>query len=81
MVGVEKSFINNIHNVINILENLGIPILLQAFGNVYIKISSDPLEGISKLDCLQIVSLNQKLTINFIPSLLQSMQWSQFDSE
>ena len=52
MVGVEKSFINNIHNVINILENLGIPILLQAFGNVYIKISSDPLEGISKLDCL-----------------------------
>ena len=35
----------------------GIYPLSQALGIVYLKLTKDPLEGISKLDCLQLVSI------------------------
>ena len=32
--------------------------VIQALGIIYLKITHDPLEGISKLDCVQLVSNN-----------------------
>jgi hypothetical protein len=46
--------------------------VLQAIGIVYLKRTHDPLEGISKLDCLQIVSINQRLTKNFMPNVIRN---------
>ena len=43
-----------------ILIYVGLPVLVQTIVNL-LKPSTDPLEGISKLDCIQIVSINQKL--------------------
>ena len=55
-LGFEDDFRHDLHIYTAMIENLGVPVILQALGNVNIKITSDPLEGISKLDCLQIVS-------------------------
>ena len=34
----------------------------QALGLIFLKRTRDPLEGISKLDSIQLVSINQRLT-------------------
>jgi len=40
----------------------GFRLIIQSIGFIYLKPSSDPLEGIQQLDYLKMVSINQKLT-------------------
>ena len=66
---------------IEMAMHTGLYPVLQAIGIVYLKKTKDPLEGISKLDCLQIVSINQKITKNFLPNILASQRWCELDSD
>ena len=44
--------------ILLILAIAGVPVILQLVGLYYIKSIRDPISGISKLDCLEIVSIN-----------------------
>ena len=47
----------------------GAYIILQGLGLIFIKKTKDPLERISKIGYLQIISINQRLTPNFIENM------------
>ena len=71
------NFINNVKTIrynywVEMIMQTGFYPVFQAIGIIYLKRTRDPLEGISKLDCLQIVSINQRLTKKFVPNLRSS---------
>ena len=47
----------------------GVYVLFQSIGVLWLKISIDPLEGISKLGYLQLISRNQRINPGFIENL------------
>ena len=54
----------------------GIWLLQQAIGIVFIKKTKDPLEAVSKLGYLQLVSSNQKINYSIIENTMHDVQWS-----
>ena len=48
---------------------------IQAFGFVWIKLARDPLNGIQKMDYMNLVSNIQKLNPKYIYNMIQSIQW------
>ena len=39
------------------------------------------MQGISKLDYIQLVSINQRLTKSFAPNLIRNQKWKDIDKE
>ena len=57
----------------------GFRIIMLSLILIYIKPSTDPLDFISQLDCLQIVSINQCLTPK-LQNLYHSTKWKELDN-
>ena len=54
----DSGFSNDVEQLVLYLAVGGLPVVLQMIGLVFIKSTKDPIQGISKLDCLEIVSIN-----------------------
>ena len=61
--GKERSNIDNINNFIFLI---GIPAVLQSYGFTILKKTKDPLDSVSRLDFVQLVSITQKQTKQYI---------------
>lgn len=58
---------------------LGLYPLQQAFCAVYLKKTRDPLDGLSKLDFIYLVSITQRQNPQFIDNFKESKEWDQLD--
>ena len=56
-------------------------VIAQAIIIIFIKSSQDPIQGISKLKSIVIVSTNQKVTTAFIDKMIQGTAWRQLNDE
>lgn len=68
----------------NILKHVefcsGVYITLQAMGLILIKKTRDPLERISKLGYLKLVSINQVLTEEYMINIFANTEWKDLSS-
>ena len=64
----------------NLLLLLTYP-LLQAYGILFLKDSKDPLQGISMLGLVTIMSQNQITTPDFVDQMENGLQYKQLDKE
>ena len=55
--------------------------ILSAIALLIFKSSKDPLQGISKLNMMMIVSINQRVTKLFLPTMLKGNEWRTITSE
>ena len=60
---------------------LGFYLVLQSFSIIYLKPSKDPIEGISYLDYLQLLSINQRINKDFLQHLYADAQWKHLSSD
>ena len=60
---------------IDVELSLGGYIFFQALGIILIKKTRDPLERISKIGYLQLVSSNQKLNKEFMSNMFEQTEW------
>ena len=58
----------------------GFYIILQGLGLIFIKSTKDPLERISKIGYLQLVSVNQHPNIEFMKNMEQIQEWKELSS-
>ena len=59
----------------------GVYVLFQSIGVLWLKMSIDPLEGISKLGYLHLISRNQRINLGFIESVHESLEWKNLSKE
>ena len=74
---VSAQTISNIYQIYRI-TNLLYP-LLQAFGMIFLKDSSDPLQKISKMDLIIIYSKTQKKLSSFKEVLINGTEYQELD--
>ena len=54
--------------------------ILQSIGVIYVKNTKDPLESISKLGLLQLVSINQRTNDNFMEGMYVDVHWNDLST-
>ena len=69
------------YSIISPITMAGFCPFLLAYIFVRMKNSQDPLEGISKLDVMMLVSRNQRITKRFAPNLYHSVQWKNLNDK
>ena len=73
-------YINEHLNLVRVswfLSNIGFFSLCLFYTMIFLKRTQDPLEGISKLDALQIISKNQRQTESFYNNEYETQQWNE----
>ena len=53
---------------------------MQSIGLIFIKKTRDPLDGVSKLDFVYLVSVTQKQNIAYMNAFQKTEEWDQLDS-
>ena len=61
--------------IIYLSMTLGSYLILQSFSILYLKPSKDPLESITNLDYLQLLSINQRINEEFMKNMYADTQW------
>ena len=56
-------------------------LVLQSFSIISLKPSKDPLESISNLDYLQLLSINQRINDDFLQNIFADTQWKSLTTE
>ena len=56
-------------------------VIFQALALIKFKQTKDPIEGISKLGYMQLVSTNQMVTEQFMENMYQDREWKSLTSE
>ena len=60
---------------------LGLNVLFQSLGVIYLKPTRDPLERISYLGYMQLVSINQRINEEFLEVMCVDAQWSDLTAK
>ena len=55
--------------------------LVQAFGMIKLKMTCDPLQNISKLNLMMIVSINQAILPSFLPTMIKDDEWQTLNAD